>query len=116
MIWATEGLLPYMVADPAETKSHHQDPLGLERGLVRQAKDGDATAFAEIYDANVVRVYRHIYYLVGNTPDAEDLTAQSFLNAWAAISRYEDRGRPILNWLLRIAHRQAISWLKSRRP
>ena len=35
-----------------------------ERKLVQRAIARDANAFAELYDRLVVRVYRHIYYLV----------------------------------------------------
>ena len=37
--------------------------------------------FEQIYDANVVPIYRFIYARVGNRPDAEDLTAQVFTRA-----------------------------------
>src|SRR5438045_4070048 len=69
-----------------------------ERLLVERAVDRDAEAFAELYDRNVVRVYRHIYYLVNDAREAEDLTAQTFLKAWEAIDRYKERGAPIVAW------------------
>jgi RNA polymerase sigma-70 factor, ECF subfamily len=62
-----------------------------------------------------VRVYRHIYYLVNDQRESEDLTAQTFLKAWEAIDRYKDRGAPFLAWLLRIAHNQGVSHLRARR-
>src|SRR3972149_7246851 len=64
---------------------------------------------------HVVRVYRHIYYLVNSVSEAEDLTAQTFLQAWEAMDRYQARGVPFVSWLLRIAHNLAISHLRSRR-
>ena len=42
--------------------------------LVERAIDGDADAFGRLYDMHVDRVYRHVYYRVGNVADAEDLT------------------------------------------
>jgi RNA polymerase sigma-70 factor (ECF subfamily) len=86
-----------------------------ERLLVERAIGRDAEAFGELYDMHVVRVYRHIYYLVNSVSEAEDLTAQTFLQAWEAMDRYEDRGVPFASWLLRIAHNLAISYLRSRR-
>ena len=85
-----------------------------ERSLVERAVARDAQAFGELYDMHVVRVYRHIYYLVNNVSEAEDLTAQTFLQAWEAMDRYEDRGVSFASWLLRIAHNLAISYLRSR--
>jgi len=86
-----------------------------ERQLVMRAIDRDAEAFAELYDRHVVRVYRHIYYLVNDAREAEDLTAQTFLKAWEAIDRYKERGAPIVAWLLRIAHNLTVSYLRSKR-
>lgn len=86
-----------------------------ERDLVERARARDPEAFAELYDRHVARVYRHIYYLVGDLSEAEDLTAQAFLQAWEAIHRYEVRGAPFASWLLRIAHNLAVSHLRSRR-
>ena len=86
-----------------------------ERTLVRKAIARDGEAFGVLYDRHVVRVYRHIYYMVGRAAEAEDLTAQAFLQAWEAIHRYQIRGAPFVSWLLRIAHNLAVSYLRSRR-
>jgi RNA polymerase sigma-70 factor, ECF subfamily len=86
-----------------------------EKRLVYRAVERDQAAFAELYDRHVVRVYRHIYYMVNDAREAEDLTAQSFLKAWEAIDRYKERGAPFIAWLLRIAHNLTISHLRARR-
>ena len=86
-----------------------------EHLLVERAIGRDAEAFGELYDMHVVRIYRHIYYLVNSVSEAEDLTAQTFLQGWEAMDRYENRGVPFASWLLRIAHNLAISYLRSRR-
>ena len=86
-----------------------------ERTLVQQAVLGDKAAFGALYDRHVTRVYRHIYYMVGNAAEAEDLTAQAFLQAWEAIGRYQMRGAPFVSWLLRIAHNLGVSYLRSRK-
>lgn len=83
--------------------------------LVVRAIERDQEAFGELYDRHVVRVYRHIYYMLGNQAEAEDLTAQTFLRAWEAIDRYQVRGAPFVSWLLRIAHNLGVSYLRSRR-
>jgi len=83
--------------------------------LVLRAIQRDQDAFGELYDRHVVRVYRHIYYMVGNAAEAEDLTAQAFLRAWEAIPRYQVRGAPFVSWLLRIAHNLGVSYLRSKR-
>lgn len=86
-----------------------------ERPLVQRAIARDQEAFGALYDRHVVRVYRHIYYMVGNAAEAEDLTAQAFLQAWEAVDRYQMRGAPFVSWLLRIAHNLGVSHLRSRK-
>lgn len=86
-----------------------------ERTLVTEAIGGDREAFGSLYDRHVVRVYRHLYYMVGNAAEAEDLTAQTFLQAWEAIGRYQIRGAPFQSWLLRIGHNLGVSYLRSRK-
>jgi RNA polymerase sigma-70 factor (ECF subfamily) len=86
-----------------------------EKRLVFSAIERDQSAFADLYDRHVVRVYRHIYYMVNDAREAEDLTAQTFLKAWEAIDRYKERGAPFIAWLLRIAHNLTISHLRSKR-
>jgi RNA polymerase sigma-70 factor (ECF subfamily) len=86
-----------------------------ERQLVERAIAGDSEAFAALYDLHLVRVYRHVYYLVNDSREAEDLTAQTFLKAWEAMGRYKERGAPFLAWLLRIAHNLTISHLRAKR-
>ena len=87
-----------------------------ERTLVKRAVRRDQEAFGELYNRHVSRVYRHVYYMVGNPAEAEDLTAQAFLQAWKAIERYQIRGAPFVSWLMRIAHNLGVSHLRSRKP
>lgn len=86
-----------------------------DTSLVLRAIQRDQEAFGELYDRHIVRVYRHIYYMVGSAPEAEDLAAQTFLRAWEAIDRYQVRGAPFVSWLLRIAHNLGVSHLRARR-
>jgi RNA polymerase sigma-70 factor, ECF subfamily len=50
-----------------------------------------------------------VYYRVGNTPDAEDLTQQVFLHAWRTVGSYQPTGAPFVAWLLAIAHNLVVS-------
>ncbi len=76
----------------------------------------DATAFGELYDLFVERVYRYLYFRTGSHPEAEDLSEQVFLKAWEAIGRYRWQGRPFLAWLYRLAHNAHIDHVRSQKP
>ncbi len=86
-----------------------------ESELIARAKRGDKEAFGGLYEIHAVRVFRHAYFLTGEVPLAEDLTAQTFLRALEAIPRYEDRGVPFVAWLLRITANLAINHRKSQK-
>src|SRR5918997_4810331 len=77
-------------------------------------------AFSQLYRAHLRDVYSYAYYRVGNHHDAEDLTEQTFLQAYRHFERAqrESNGRPLRPWLIRIAHNLAANYYRdrSRRP
>ncbi len=83
--------------------------------LVQRAVEHDAEAFGKLYDMHVDRIYKHIYYRVGNEADAEDLTQQVFLKAWQAIHRYKKTTSPFIAWLMTISHNQVIDFYRTRK-
>jgi RNA polymerase sigma-70 factor, ECF subfamily len=76
--------------------------------------------FSTLYRAHLRDVYSYSYYRVGNHHDAEDLTEQTFLQAYRHFERAlrESDGRPLRPWLIRIAHNLAANYYRdrSRRP
>lgn len=85
-----------------------------EQGLVREAQQGNAGAFARLYESYFDRVYRYVAVRVGNSADAEDLTGAVFLKALESIGRFQWRGAPFSAWLFRIAHNLLVDRLRSR--
>jgi len=84
-----------------------------ERLRVEQAQS-NPLAFADLYDAYVDRIYNYVYQRTGNHADAEDLTARTFLKAFASIERFRFRGAPFAAWLYRIAHNAIANWYRDR--
>ena len=72
--------------------------------------------FSELYKAHLRDVYSYSYYRVGNHHDAEDLTEQTFLQAYRHFERAEREsdGRPLRPWLIRIAHNLAANLYRDR--
>jgi RNA polymerase sigma-70 factor (ECF subfamily) len=81
--------------------------------LVQKAIGHDAEAFGRLYDMHVDRIYRNIYYRVGNEADAEDLTQQVFLKAWQAIGKYRKLASPFVAWLMTIGHNLVIDFYRT---
>jgi RNA polymerase sigma-70 factor (ECF subfamily) len=72
--------------------------------------------FSDLYRAHLRDVYSYSYYRVGNHHDAEDLTEQTFLQAYRHFERAqrESEGRPLRPWLIRIAHNLAANYYRDR--
>ncbi len=86
----------------------------------RAAKAELDRQFSELYRTHLRDVFSYAYYRVGNHHDAEDLTEQTFLQAYRHFERAqrEADGRPLRPWLIRIAHNLAANLYRdrSRRP
>ena len=72
--------------------------------LVGRAVRRDQAAFAELYERFLDAVYRYVYFRTASRLDAEDVTEQVFLQAWAAIDRFRWQGKPFVAWLYTLAH------------
>lgn len=72
--------------------------------------------FSELYRRHLRDVYSYAYYRVGDHHDAEDLTEQTFLQAYRHFERAlrESNGRPLRPWLIRIAHNLAANLYRDR--
>jgi RNA polymerase sigma-70 factor (ECF subfamily) len=89
-------------------------PLAPLRGRRERTTDGD---FDRLYREHVAEVYQYALAVLANPADAEDVTQQTFLNAYRAFQRGE-RPRKAHNWLIKIAHNVCrMRWRQSsRRP
>ncbi len=86
-----------------------------EAELAQRASQRDPDAFAALYNAYVERIYKYVYYKVGDPNEAEDLCEQVFLKAWEAIGRYTWYGYPFSSWLYRLAHNLVVDHYRTRR-
>lgn len=85
-----------------------------EATCIERARQGDQTAFAEIYQHFERPIYSLIYRLMGNSEDAFDITQDVFVKAFKALARTS----PDLNlsaWLHRIASNTCLDVLRRRK-
>ena len=85
-----------------------------EESLVRRAQQQDKEAFAQLYEANFNKIYRYVVIRIGNKTEAEDVAQQVFLNALRSISSFKWKGVSFSAWLFRIAHNQAVDFLRKK--
>lgn len=85
------------------------------RRIVARATEGDAEAFADLYDRYACVVYRYVYYRVGSASIAEDLTSETFLRALRRITSFTWQGKDFAAWLVTIARNLVTDHFKSGR-
>ncbi|WP_371577247.1 RNA polymerase sigma factor [Streptomyces sp. NBC_01314] len=78
-----------------------------ERAARARIRAGDREAFAEIYDAYARAVYNHAYRMTGDWSTAEEVMADTFLDAWRTRERLEPDGGSLKPWLLGMATNKA---------
>jgi RNA polymerase sigma-70 factor (ECF subfamily) len=79
-----------------------------EHLLVHSAQKGDRQAFAVLVERYWDRLYRWLYHLTHHRHSAEDLAQETFLRAFANLSRFRI-GSNFQAWLFRIAYNNFVS-------
>jgi RNA polymerase sigma-70 factor (ECF subfamily) len=83
--------------------------------LVELARNGDKEAFGQLYDHYQPSVYRFLYYRVGSTTLAEDLTAETFFRALRSMHSFRWQGKDFGAWLMTIARNLTADHFKAGR-
>ena len=84
-------------------------------GTATMAADfrGRSDAAPDALEANMRRMFRLIYRIVGNVPDAQDLTQEAVLKALRRSGQLKD-DRKAVQWLNRIAVNTALDFVRKR--
>ena len=95
-----------------KTKEHSEQSLD---SLARRLRAGDHTAAAELVDIYYKQIYLFMRRLGHDRQVSEDLTQESFLNAWQHIAQLRD-GKALNGWLYRIAGNVSrLYWRRRKR-
>ena len=74
----------------------------------------DRPPFEDLYREFLGRIYAYIRSQVGSSADAEDITAQVFMNAYQAYDRFEVRNTTPAAWLFRIARNATLDHFRAQ--
>jgi RNA polymerase sigma-70 factor (ECF subfamily) len=94
-------------AEPSQADHHEGD-------LAAQARTGDPNAFDALVALYTPRIYTHVYRLLRNREEAEDVTQETFLRAYRYIYGF-DASRSFRNWLYGIATNAGLDALRARK-
>lgn len=91
------------------------DDEGQKEGeWIRRVLAGDSDAFAPLVRRHEARVRALCLSLLNNPTEAEDAAQQAFLKAYRGLAGFR-REAGFATWIYRIAYRQCLDLLKSRR-
>jgi RNA polymerase sigma-70 factor, ECF subfamily len=91
----------------SKTRTHEATGCESDTALVQRALNGDADAFATLFQVHKGRVYAVCLRMTNNTADADDLTQEAFIQAFRKLGTF--RGESALStWLHRVAVNTAL--------
>jgi RNA polymerase sigma-70 factor, ECF subfamily len=95
-------------AVPVPSATQYGGPLSEDRVLIERFHAGDHDAFADLYRRYHPRVLGFAVQQVRDRHLAEDLAAETFAKALAALPHLRYRGRDLDAWLITIARRLIV--------
>ena len=93
----------------------HPGAESADSELAGRMARGDATALEELYERYAPAVYGLIARLVRDPRDREEVLQDAFLSVWRHAAAYDGRRGRLSSWLMAIAHRKAIDFLRRHR-
>lgn len=87
-----------------------------ETALIERARHFDMSALTEIYDCYSPGIYRYMMHLLGDTHQAEDCTADTFVRYLQALRNGGGPQEHLQAYLYRIAHNRATDIYRRSPP
>jgi len=84
-----------------------------DEDLISFVGQGDAEAFATLYDRHSRVAFSLAYRMMGERQAAEDLAQDAFLKVWRSASSYRAERGSVRTWILSIVHNRGIDQIRS---
>ncbi len=97
------------------TEDRSMSPIGVDEAeFIRAAGADDTGGFALLTERFRRELLAHCYRMLASYEDAQDLTQETFLRAWARRESFQGRAS-LRTWLYRIATNACLDFLEKRR-
>jgi len=91
---------------------------GWDRGdlaaSLAKVRDGDRTAFAEVYRRTSAKLFGICLRILDNRSEAEDALQEAYVNVWQKAAAFDPARASPITWLAALARNKAIDRLRSR--
>ena len=96
----------------SSSRTANDDGAGTGEDLRRSAH-GDREAFARVYDRTVARVYGLALRMLRDPVRAQEVTRETYLDAWSQAHRYDPTEGSASAWITGLAHRRAVARVRA---
>lgn len=83
--------------------------------LIERAQLGNKDAFGRIYELFFSKIYRFIYFSLGDKELSEDLAQNTFLRCWRSLQSFSDTKGSFQAFLFTIARNILIDWYRKKK-
>ncbi|MFA7250204.1 MAG: RNA polymerase sigma factor [Dehalococcoidia bacterium] len=90
-------------------------PQDQARRTIDEARRGDAAAWEALYTEHFPRIYRYFRSRIPRESDAEDLAAETFVDAFRGLHTFQWRERPFGAWMFGIARNRLRMYYRARK-
>jgi RNA polymerase sigma-70 factor (ECF subfamily) len=85
-----------------------------DQGLVKEALDGSQEAFSQLMEKYRNPIHHHIYRMVRDKRQVEDLVQEIFIKAFSSLASYSSK-YAFSTWLYKIATNHTIDYLRRKK-
>lgn len=86
------------------------------QALIKRIQQGESNLFGRIFDIFSDRIFRFLYFRIGDRETAKDILSETFLGAYQSLKRYQSRSdAKFSTWLFSIAHKQLVSYYRKEK-
>lgn len=103
-----------VIAQEADKKIENKARAEADLLLVNRARKDDSAAYDELIRRYQERIYATVYHMTSNHEDANDITQETFIKAYRALSSFKGDSS-FYTWIYRIAVNKTINFLKTRK-
>lgn len=98
-----------MTAQPVTSMPHQDDAA-----LLRLAQQGDVSAYQQLYELHVKRVYSLALRLTADRGMAEDATQEVFIQVWHKLENFQYNSK-FSTWLYSVTSNVTISYMRKQK-
>jgi RNA polymerase sigma-70 factor (ECF subfamily) len=91
-----------------------REPRDALASLIQRIATGDERALNGLYDLTVARVYGLARAVTGSSEDAEEVSCETFVQAWREAARFDPARGSTLGWLMSICRSRALDARRRR--